>query len=60
MFGLLTAEGSHQKLLEVGIGATLKYRAVLEDISCIILERHAKLSGFLIVGKCTSVGPSFK
>ena len=60
VFGLLPAEGIQQELLEVGIRATLKHRAILEDISCIILERHTKLHGFFIIGKCTGVDPSFK
>ena len=60
VFGLLPAEGGQQKLLEVSVGATLKYRTVLEDIRCIILEIHAKLHGFFIIGKCTGAGPSFE
>ena len=60
MLSFLAPEGGEKELLEVCIRPIFQDGAVLEDITCIILERDTQLHCLFIIGKCTSVGPTFK
>ena len=60
VLSFLAPEGGEKELLEVCIRPIFQDGAVLEDITCIILERDTQLHCLFIIGKCTSAGPTFK
>ena len=60
MLSFLAPKSGEKKLLEVCIRPIFQDGAILEDITCIILERNTQLRFLFIVGKFTSAGPMFK
>ena len=60
MLSFLASEGGEKELLEVCIRPIFQDGAILEDVTCIILERNTQLRCLFIIGKFTSAGPTFK
>ena len=60
MLSFLAPEGGEKELLEVCIRPIFQNEAILEDVSCIILEGDTQLHCLFIIGKFTSAGPTFK
>ena len=60
MLSFLAPEGGEKELLEVCIRPIFQDGAILEDVTCIVLERNTQLCCLFIIGKFTSAGPTFK
>ena len=60
VLSFLAPEGGEKELLEVCIRPIFQDEAILEEVSCIILERDIQLRCLFIIGKFTSAGPTFK
>ena len=60
ILSFLASEGGEKELLEVCIRPVFQDGAILEDVMCIILKQDTQLRCLFIIGKFTSVGPTFK